>query len=34
MTPIAIQSAAASAWPRTIRPVSAANTGFTLMKTP
>ena len=34
MTAIASQSAGASDWPRTSRPVSAANTGFTLMKTP
>jgi hypothetical protein len=34
MAAIAIQSAAASDWPRTTRPVSAANTGLTLMNTP
>jgi hypothetical protein len=34
MTPIASRSAGGSDWPRTSRPVSAANTGFTLMKTP
>jgi len=31
---IASQSAGGSDWPRTMRPVSAANTGLTLMKTP
>jgi hypothetical protein len=34
MTAIASQSAGASDWRRTMRPVSAANTGLTLMKTP
>src|ERR1700683_5187639 len=34
MAPIASQSAGCSAWPRTTRPVSAATTGLTLMKTP
>jgi len=34
MTAMASQSTGASDWPRTRRPVSAANTGFTLMKTP
>jgi hypothetical protein len=31
---IASQSAGGSDWPRTTRPVSAAKTGLTLMKTP
>jgi hypothetical protein len=31
---IASQSAGGSGWPRTMRPVSAANTGLTLMNTP
>ena len=34
MAAIATQSAGGSDWPRTMRPVSAANTGLTLMKTP
>jgi DNA-binding transcriptional LysR family regulator len=34
MAAIAIQCATASDWPRTTRPVSAANTGLTLMNTP
>jgi hypothetical protein len=34
MAAIASQSASPSDWPRTSRPVSAANTGLTLMKTP
>ena len=34
MAAIATQSAGGSDWPRTMRPVSAANTGLTLIKTP
>jgi hypothetical protein len=34
MAATAIQSASPSDWPSTNRPVSAANTGLTLMKTP
>jgi len=34
MAAIASQSAGGSAWPSTTRPVSAANTGLTLMNTP
>jgi hypothetical protein len=34
MAAMASQSAICSGWPRMSRPVSAANTGLTLMKTP
>jgi hypothetical protein len=34
MAAMAIQSAACSDWRRTARPISAANTGLTLMNTP
>lgn len=34
MAATASQSASSSDWPSTMRPVSAANTGLTLMKTP